>query len=448
MVNGNKRRKRRRRSQQGSGSSVNSETLSPESKRHSGENQFEVLSETTPDPVPDTSLSATAGLIAQANSVIMNTGTDVDQNLLAAIGNIVDEKLKNAVAEIKNDFAQKLTETVSKLEDRVKKVESENKRLREAVENLPLGEAGDPDSIREFIKDSVDTIMKEKGVLTRPAYDYSRTLLASGVTELPGEDPMKVAEQLLDKGLGKPNMKIVRARRIQMTRKPGHLKIELESEDAKKEALAETGRLVYYKAQGNKVIVRSSQRFEDRIQRGNWDTMRYALGLENQLRVNKHGKLLQNTQQQQQQQPRMQQQQFQMQQQPQMQQQQPQMQQQQYPFQPQGQQQQYQFGQQQPQQQIPQQQTTQQQFTQQQPNQVPLQYGQSQSHPQPPTSYANAARPRGNVQTKPFNIAPNSNAAPTTQVNTAVPNPGVLTNQFRFNFDPTNQAPPSTAPVY
>ncbi len=167
--------------------------------------------------------------------------------------------------------------------------------------------------------------MKEKQVITKKQFDYDRTLLVTGLIELPGEDPMKIAEQLLDKGLGKGNLKIVRAKRIPTNHKPSPFKIELESEEAKKEALAETGRLIYYKAQGNKVIVRSSMRFEDRIQKGNWDTMRKTLGLENQLRLSKHGKLLPNTysqQPQQQQQylqqyPQMQQQHFQTQQQPQ-----------------------------------------------------------------------------------------------------------------------------------
>ena len=166
---------------------------------------------------------------------------------------------------------------------------------------------------------------------------------------------MKVAEQLLDKGLGKGNLKIVRAMRIPTARKPGPFKIELESQEAKKEALAETGRLHYYKAQGQKVIIRSSMRFEDRIQKGNWDTMRRTLGLENQLRLSKHGKLLPNNYQQQQQ--------------PQMQHQQPQMSQQQQPY-----------AQQQPQMQQPQMPYQQPQMHQQQPH---VQQQQSQMWQQP-----------------------------------------------------------------
>ena len=404
MVNGRRRAKRRRRSQQGSSDSSTSDTLSPDpnSNTHGEGNLFETLDENT----TETDLSATAGIIAQANSIMENPG--VDQNLVDAIGKVVDEKLKGAVAEIKNDFAKKLSETVSKLEDRVKRVEEENKKLRDAVENLPLGEVGDPDTIGNFIRDSVEAIMKEKEVLTREEFDYSRTLLATGVTEWPGEDPMKVAEQLLDKGLGKSNLKIVRAKRIPTTRKPGPFKIELESEQAKKEALAETAKLQFYKAQGNKVIVRSSQRFEDRVQTGNWNTLLRAQGLEGQYRVSKHGKLLPNTyaQQRQQQQVQTQQQQSQAQQQYQV------------------QQQQFQFQQQQPQM-LPSQQLQPQQQVWQQQQQMPTQTGQVVYSQFPNTNTYSSA-----VQSQPQH-AQKCLVTPATSAQH-----GVQTNHFRFSIPP------------
>ena len=225
----------------------------------------------------------------------------------------------------------------------------------------------------------------------------------------------------MDKGLGKGNLKIIRAMRIPTARKPGPFKIELESEAAKKEALAETGRLQFYKAQGNKVIIRSSQRFEDRVQKSNWDTMRRTLGLESQLRVSKHGKLLPNTYAPQQQQPQGQQQQYYMQQQqPQMQQQQPQTQQQQ----PQTQQLQPQMWQQQPQQ-VP----TQQQWQQPQ-QQVFQQSGQyTMSHtPRTNVTYSNAVQSHG------------------PRMPTAPPSAAAQTNQFSYN---VGMPPPrSTAPGY
>ncbi len=397
MVNGRRRAKRRRRSQQGSGGS-NSDILSPEPPN---ENLIETLIENN----IETSLSNTAGVIAQANSIMENTG--VDQNLVDAIGKVVDEKLKSAVAEIKDDFAKKLSETVSKLENRVKKVEEENKKLRAAVQNLHLGEAGDPDSIGEFIRDSVEDIMKEKDVLSRPEFDYSRTLLATGLIEWPGEDPVKVAEQLLDKGLGKSNLKVVRAKRIQTARKPGPFKIELESEQAKIEALAETGRLQFYKAQGNRVIVRSSQTFEHRVQTGNWNTLLRAQGLEGQFRVSKNGKLLPNTYAQQQQQSQTQQQ-------YQMQQQQSQMQQQQS--------------------QVPQQQQYQ---MQQHPTHLPQQPQMQQQQPQ--MQHQQWSVPNTSV-TYAKTVMPQSQR---TQTSSALPSTAAQTHQFTYSIPPprTGNAP-------
>ncbi len=100
---------------------------------------------------------------------------------------------------------------------------------------------------------------------------------------------------LSGEGLYVSTLKIVRAKRLQSFRKPGHLKIELESEAAKREALQETAKLQFYKAQGNKVIVRSSQPFEHRVQTSNWKTYLSSQGLEGQFRVSKNGKLLPNT---------------------------------------------------------------------------------------------------------------------------------------------------------
>ncbi len=238
---------------------------------------------------------------------------------------------------------------------------------------------------------------------------------------------MKVAEQLLDKGLGKGNLKIVRAMRIPTARKPGPFKIELESQEAKKEALAETGRLHYYKAQGQKVIIRSSMRFEDRIQKGNWDTMRRTLGLENQLRLSKHGKLLPNNYQQQQQ--------------PQMQHQQPQMSQQQQPY-----------AQQQPQMQQPQMPYQQPQMHQQQPH---AQQPQMWQQPIPQQQWQQQRLPTQTGQSN-FSQGTNTNVTYSGAVQAGMPRaqnshtnapvnaaqPGMQTNQFRFSY------PPTSAPGY
>ena len=217
---------------------------------------------------------------------------------------------------------------------------------------------------------------------------------------------------LSGEGLYVSTLKIVRAKRLQSFRKPGHLKIELESEAAKREALQETAKLQFYKAQGNKVIVRSSQPFEHRVQTSNWKTYLSSQGLEGQFRVSKNGKLLPNTfPHQSQLQSQTQQQQCQLQQQ------QSQMQQQQQQFQMQ---QQSQMLQQQPQ-------TQQHIMQQQQPQtqqQQPQMQQQSWSIPNTNVTYSNA------VRTQPQRGLTPSVPPP------APPSTAALTNQFQFSIPP------------
>ncbi len=117
-----------------------------------------------------------------------------------------------------------------------------------------------------------------------------------GVAEVPGEDPRRIAEALLRDGLRLPHLtnSIVRAFRMPFNTKngkPGHIKIELMSEEDKKQVLSVTGRLKGYTAMGRKVIVRSSQPHDMRIMVGNMHTLVNASKLNNELMVAANGSI-------------------------------------------------------------------------------------------------------------------------------------------------------------
>ncbi len=458
MVEGRRRRKRQKKSNS-SISSEDSVVSTPELK-HKG-NPFDSLSETP----ASASLGETADIIAQANSSLAEDSgrkilkarkmtTGVDQALLQAIGDIVDQKLeekldlklKKAVETIQASFVTSL----STLETRVKKVEDDNKRLREEIENLSMGEGADATTlartvepvVERTVEPVVERVLDAKQVLTRPEFDYDRTLAVTGIYEMPGENEMEIAEKLVHEGLNLPNTKVVRAKRLpfnQRTRKPGIFKIELESTEKKMEALSQTGRLSSYRALGNRVVVRSSQTYEHRQMINNWRTFLYEEGLENRYAVTKGGNLIKNTwnQQDQQQQGRPGQQQL---------------------FQ---QQQTDQVNQFQPQLQAPSYASVVQPPAQAQSQSTPLSFTQNttltRSQQQPPTTSQPQQHapnygvpPPSTAQTAAFNFTGRNVQNSVQNLATTQPNLGVMTNQFKFGVgNPlSTQTSRSAAPGY
>ncbi len=470
MVNGRRRKKRKKKST--GSSSAESDILSPDLVHKSEGSDVERMLE-TPSSV---SLAETASVIAEANNSLFNEDiaqrktlkarkmAGVDQDLLKAISDIVEQKLTDklhtAVETLKTSFA----ESLGTLEARVKNVEDENKKLRDEIENLSMGEGADATTlartiepvVHRTVEPVVEKVLDAKQVLVRPEYDYDRTLAVVGIYHTPGENEQALAEQLVREGLNLPNTKVVRAKREPYNyraRRPGIFKIELESKEKKMEALSQTGRLATYRALGNKVVVRSSQTYEHRQNINNWRTFIREQGLEDELTVTKGGNLVKITAQQQGQfqryQGQYQQQQGQYQQQGQF-----QPPQSQYP-QPQSQYQQPQSQSQQPQGQFqqPQGSSHQQQgsFQQQQQQQPPQVFQQSnQVRPQPLLSqaptYANVTQSQSATNNAPFNFT-GRQQIPVTNSATNQTNPGVMTNQFKFRF-PTSAATSHSAPGY
>ncbi len=251
----------------------------------------------------------------------------------------------------------------------------------------------------------------------------------------------------------------MRARRLPFntrTRKSGHVKIELESEDHKMNALKQTWRLTNYKNLGHKVLVRGSQPYEQRQNIGNWRTYIHEQGLDNKFKLTKGGNLRPNTYQQQQQNQQSQMGQYQHVGQP--------MGQYQHVSQHMGQQtsQQPQIGQQMGQQMGQHQQVTQQMGQQtgnQQQTLLSSMQQQSQPMSQQNPTFASVAQPRPPSHVPVSSSVPFSSftssrptmsaQVPNSSANLNLPNPGTLTNQFRFDFGNVGTQPPrAAAPGY
>ena len=320
MVNGRRRRKRQKRnnSSTSTGSSADSLGSSPELRHRPEDNPFDSLSE-TPASV---SLGETAAIIAEANESLAEvdgiverkiltatrmSATGVDQALLQAISEVVDKKLEEKLTEKLNNVVDTLkasfVTSINNLEIRVKQVEDDNKRLRDELENLSMGEGADATTltrtiepiVHRTVEPVVERVLESKQVLVKPEFDYDRTLAITGIYETPGENEMEIAKKLVHEGLNLPNTKIVRAKRLPYNyraRRPGIFKIELESTEKKMEALSQTARLANYRALGNKVTVRSSQTYEHRQNINNWRTFIYEQGLQDEFIVTKGGNLI------------------------------------------------------------------------------------------------------------------------------------------------------------
>ncbi len=230
-----------------------------------------------------------------------------DDRLVEAIATRVEQKMMGQFNALSQQLNNTLGGRIKELEDKVGHLESENKRLTSDLRALSVAGV-DPEnasSIVDMVKQKVEEVMQEKQVLCKKKFDYDCTVVAIGVTELPGEDPRQIAETLPRDGLRLPHLinSIVRTCRLPFntkTGKSGHVKIEMENPEVQKQITAVTGRLKGYTALGHKVIVRSSQPLDTRVMVGNMHTLVKAMKLNNELTVTPHGSIRPLTQFQQQ----------------------------------------------------------------------------------------------------------------------------------------------------
>ncbi len=256
-----------------------------------------VLEGNTEDPFPATSTPS------------MSNPPPLDDRLVEAIATRVEQKMMGQFETLSQQLQTTLGGRIKQLEEKVVSIESENKQLKADLRALTVAglDPTNATSIVDMVKEKVEEVMLEKQVLCKKSFAYDCTVVAIGVTELPGEDPRNIAETLLRDGLRLPHLvgSIVRACRLPFntkTGKSGHVKIEMESEDVKKQIIAVTGRLKGYTALGYKVIVRSSQPHDTRVMVGNMHTLVKAMKLNNELLVTPHGAIRPLTQAQNQQQ--------------------------------------------------------------------------------------------------------------------------------------------------
>ncbi len=150
------------------------------------------------------------------------------------------------------------------------------------------------DTLDQVVKSSIDQAIASQNILTKKRFDYDVTIACPGVRYSPDEDIEEKAKQLVHVGLNLPHVKIVRAMRTPYQHhinRPGLMKIELESVQAKKEVLSQSGRLRSWQVLGPKVIIRSSQTHDMRTQVANQVTFLKGTGLDKQFTVNKNGLL-------------------------------------------------------------------------------------------------------------------------------------------------------------
>ncbi len=267
-----------------------------------------------------------SGVIAEANRVLNEEVTmetqhpiastpsgvnplPLDDRSVEAIATRVQEKMMVQFTALTTELTNTFGGRIKQLEDTVQRMDTENKQLKADIRALTVTGV-DPQnatSIIDMVKDKVEEVLVEKQVLCRKTYAYDYTVVAIGVAELPGEDPRKVAETLLRDGLRLPHLidSIVRTCRLPFntrTGKSGHIKIEFESEEARNQVVAVTGRLKGYTAIGRKIIVRASQPRDTRMMVGNMHALVAAAKLNNDVFVTPHGAIRPLNQQQNQQQ--------------------------------------------------------------------------------------------------------------------------------------------------
>ena len=122
------------------------------------------------------------------------------------------------------------------------------------------------------------------------------TVVAFGIVQHHGEDTKKVAEQLIQDGMGLHDLPIVRAIRLgSRDSKPGLLKIELPSKDDKIKVLQNKSAL--QKVSGySRVYIRSSQTHAERLIQLNFKTILNEMPNGGEYRVTGNGRLVRKQQ--------------------------------------------------------------------------------------------------------------------------------------------------------
>ena len=144
--------------------------------------------------------------------------------------------------------------------------------------------------LKEF-EDKIDELIKIKNIVQHEPCEYDRTLVSLGVRHNHDDDPMELATKLLHGGLRLTYLMPVRAIRIRNESK-GIFKVELYLQEDKILALKNSANLKHYHELGNKVTVRSSTNFENRVTQSNFRFLMDKLGLQRECVMNKHGQIV------------------------------------------------------------------------------------------------------------------------------------------------------------
>ena len=127
-------------------------------------------------------------------------------------------------------------------------------------------------------------------------FPVETTLVCYGLQESPREDIYEKSQELIDSGLGLPNMQVEGAKRLKgYNGKPGVVKITLPTLEAKISALRRKSNLV--NTAYRRVYIRSSQSHSDRLMQKNFQTLLKELPCGDMFRMTSAGKLFKNNDQ-------------------------------------------------------------------------------------------------------------------------------------------------------
>ncbi len=203
-------------------------------------------------------------------------------------------QFNSAIHKMRTEIMEGINHRFKQIEDTVQKVQEDQAKLSQELGNISVSGSLQGDTLDSVVNSSVNQALSNSNFAQKKQFDYNVTIACPGVRYSPDENVEEKAKQLIHEGLNLPDVKIVRAMRTdynQFTRRPGLLKIELESVDIKKRVLSQSGRLKSWTVLGPKVIIRGSQTHEMRTQVANQITFLKGTGLDAQFSVNKNGVL-------------------------------------------------------------------------------------------------------------------------------------------------------------
>ena len=256
-------------------------------------NSFSALSQNISGAVGGT-LSSSERTVSQMGISDSSTALILQeiQNMRSGLFTDLTKHFSSEIGRMVNDICLGYEQRFKKLEEKVVLVQEENVRLQRELGNITVNGSIEGDTLEAVVSNTVDRVIIDKKVLTKKEFDYDLTIACPGVRYSPDEDLQQKAEQLVHEGLALPGVKVVRAMRTPYRNgRPGMVKIEFETIEAKKLVLGQSSRLQNWTVLG-KVYIRGSQTHEQRTNTENWRTIIKGQGLENDYLVNKNGRVL------------------------------------------------------------------------------------------------------------------------------------------------------------